>query len=351
VAVDGSNWLLAVGSAMGPLGLDPAVMARMVCDIQPEGVVRILDPKTGTPLLVRRLAEGEEVSTGDPEEAPTVAADRETSPPRSIEAPLAVVATGSEFVDDLSDAEAAEAPRGPEVEPAGPPPALTMPEPSNRVDDVGSTIPDPAPEEPNLGFALRVPAVSGPAPRFSKADLDLFGLCTVLDLGDEHAPEDLAETLFMRGMDISVASDIPAAAAVTLDILLDTVEAESAAVLFGGINDPALRFIAARGPRASEVEEMTVPYGKGIAGFCHDTGMALIVHNVAVDPRHHGDVDSHTGYRTRAVLAVAIKDVDGGIHGCVELLNPPDRFQSWHMDAATTVASALADFVRMRIEV
>ena len=44
VQVEGTNWLLALGAALPNLGLEPAVLSRLVCDVQSNGVVRILDP-------------------------------------------------------------------------------------------------------------------------------------------------------------------------------------------------------------------------------------------------------------------------------------------------------------------
>ncbi|MDP6934710.1 MAG: hypothetical protein QGG40_17450, partial [Myxococcota bacterium] len=57
VQATADNWLTAVSSSLENLGLDKNAISRMVCDIQPDGVVSIRDPKTGVGLAVRQIAQ------------------------------------------------------------------------------------------------------------------------------------------------------------------------------------------------------------------------------------------------------------------------------------------------------
>ncbi|NOY27270.1 MAG: GAF domain-containing protein, partial [Oligoflexia bacterium] len=162
------------------------------------------------------------------------------------------------------------------------------------------------------------------------------------------APADLAEQLFIQGTDIADAATIEQAARITLDVLDGFVTAQAKSVLYASINDTRLRFLAADGPSAAQVTNMTVPLGHGIAGFCFDTGAALIIRNARRDPRHLADVDQATGFHTGDMMSVALRDHEGGIYGCVQLINPPTRFQHWQLEAAIALATTLGEYIRMR---
>ncbi|MCK6504132.1 GAF domain-containing protein [Myxococcota bacterium] len=361
VQVEGANWLLAVGVALPALDLDATVLSRLVCDVQADGVVRILDPVSRTPLLVRRL----------PDEVTADGARRVV--------PVGVVATGGVVEDDSTEIPAHEltgdpgstdevdltAPPPPPLHlstpPAPPPPTLAPSSPTpaapvaaTRADP--TQVPQPAAAPPPPVVQAIVPDVPRtPAARFSAADIATLDDIEIPDSlrqaplgGPALPPVDLAEQLFVRSMDINDALDIEQAAQTTLALLRTFVPAEAGSVLYAGINDTSLRFLAADGPSADEVRGITVPLGHGIAGFCFDTGAALIIRNAGQDPRHLHDVDQQTGYHTGDMLSVAVRDGDGGIHGCLQLLNPPRGFAEWHLEAANTLAATLADFIRSR---
>ena len=114
------------------------------------------------------------------------------------------------------------------------------------------------------------------------------------------------------------------------------------------VRENGLFFLAAQGPRATETRGIVIPHGSGIAGHAIAQGNAVIVHNASADIRHYVELDTRLGYRTKAVLVVPLRDGQDIIHGCIELLNPPTRFQPWHLEAARTVAVALAQALRGR---
>jgi hypothetical protein len=285
----GPNWLLAVGASAHELGLDSKSLRRLVCVVENDGFVRIRDPRTGLQLTVRRL-------TSDAELAEPMAAPM----PRIAEAepPSDEVGVRDETTfDDLL-----------------PPPQLTM-------------------------LVPQLPAGDGIA-------------ATRLVAGDDRtqpeAPEDMAERLFDLGMDIAAAPDIETASLLALGILQDVVPCESTAVLLVDPMQNALRFAAATGPYADRARTILVPLGVGIAGFAVSTGRSLIVQDAASDPRRYAEADASTGYSTRSMLAAALVDSDGEVLGCIELLNPPDAFLDWHLDAACSIASALTEAVSIR---
>ena len=67
--------------------------------------------------------------------------------------------------------------------------------------------------------------------------------------------------------------------------------------------------------------EIRVPFGKGIAGHVAATGQITNITDAYKDPRFNHDLDMMTGYRTRNILAVPLKNVSGRIIGVFEVIN------------------------------
>ena len=60
---------------------------------------------------------------------------------------------------------------------------------------------------------------------------------------------------------------------------------------------------------------------RGIAGTATQTGQTINVKDAYSDPRFYNAIDGQTGYRTRTVLAVAVRNQRGEIIGAFEVLN------------------------------
>jgi phosphoserine phosphatase RsbU/P len=69
------------------------------------------------------------------------------------------------------------------------------------------------------------------------------------------------------------------------------------------------------------VTEIRLPIGKGLAGTVAATGEAVILHDAYQDPRFDRSLDQKTGYRTRSMLCVPIKNRGERIVGVLQLLN------------------------------
>ncbi len=67
--------------------------------------------------------------------------------------------------------------------------------------------------------------------------------------------------------------------------------------------------------------EIRVPFGKGIAGHVASSGNTLNIVDAYADQRFDHDPDRLTGYRTRNILAVPLKNVSGHIIGVFEAMN------------------------------
>ena len=64
--------------------------------------------------------------------------------------------------------------------------------------------------------------------------------------------------------------------------------------------------------------------GKGIAGTVAATGETVIVHDAWADPRFDPSVDRRSGFRTRSILCVPIRNRTERIVGVLQLLNKRD---------------------------
>jgi len=72
--------------------------------------------------------------------------------------------------------------------------------------------------------------------------------------------------------------------------------------------------------------EIRVPFGKGIAGLVASTGRAINITDAYGDTRFNHDLDMMTGYHTRTILAVPLKNVGGHIIGVFEVMNKDQGF-------------------------
>ena len=206
---------------------------------------------------------------------------------------------------------------------------------------------------PTEARRTHVPPVPVPPPAEDFQDEDIASLDPDRLAAAAHPlppipPEDLAEQLFHRGVEIARAPDIAAAAQTTLDIIEQYIPSLASSVLYASINDTALRFLAARGPRATELEDVTVELGTGIAGFSFDTGGVLIIRDARTDPRHRHDVDIQTTFDAETILSIALRDTEGGIHGCIHIINPAVDFDDQHLEIVSTLSLTLADTLRVR---
>lgn len=66
---------------------------------------------------------------------------------------------------------------------------------------------------------------------------------------------------------------------------------------------------------------LRIPIGQGIAGFVAKTGSAVNIRDAYRDTRFTQDFDRITGYQTKTVLAVPLKDREGRALGVFEVLN------------------------------
>jgi len=69
------------------------------------------------------------------------------------------------------------------------------------------------------------------------------------------------------------------------------------------------------------VSEIRLPIGKGLAGTVAETGEPVILYDAHSDPRFDPTQDLRSGFRTRSMLCVPIRNRNGRIVGVLQLLN------------------------------
>lgn len=70
-----------------------------------------------------------------------------------------------------------------------------------------------------------------------------------------------------------------------------------------------------------EEKEIRLPMGKGISGWVAETGETVNLEDAYADKRFNRNFDKQSGYRTRTLLCVPIKNRDGKAVGVLQLLN------------------------------
>jgi adenylate cyclase len=70
-----------------------------------------------------------------------------------------------------------------------------------------------------------------------------------------------------------------------------------------------------------EAGEIRLPIRRGVVGYVARSGKSLNLRDVYNDPRFDRSVDQRTGYRTRSVLAMAIRNAANQVVGVLQAIN------------------------------
>jgi adenylate cyclase len=107
--------------------------------------------------------------------------------------------------------------------------------------------------------------------------------------------------------------------------------------------------------QGSEVKEIRVPRGKGIAGHVALSGDTVNIPDAYADPRFNPDVDRRTGYRTRTILCMPVRNETREIVGVMQVLNKRvgafNREDEQLLDALGSQATIALENARMFEEV
>jgi CRP-like cAMP-binding protein len=76
--------------------------------------------------------------------------------------------------------------------------------------------------------------------------------------------------------------------------------------------------------QGSNMVEIRLPIGKGLAGYVGKTGEVVNITDAYKDPRFNPEIDKKSGYKTRNVLCMPMRNKEGKIVGVFQFLNKKD---------------------------
>ncbi len=103
-----------------------------------------------------------------------------------------------------------------------------------------------------------------------------------------------------------------------LDVAKSQVEAERGSLFLVDEKTEEIWSLIAHG---LEKQEIRLPLGKGIAGHVAKTGELVNIPDAYADARFNSEVDKRTGFRTRNILCLPIRNKAGKIIAALQLLN------------------------------
>jgi putative methionine-R-sulfoxide reductase with GAF domain len=133
--------------------------------------------------------------------------------------------------------------------------------------------------------------------------------------------EDIFSDLFERTQDVYGMS-AQEALNFLLDLAMEKIPSDAGSVFLSGLAAVDLQLLAARGPKAGELEKMKlrVPMGVGIVGFCAQEAVSVAISDTERDPRFYRSVSEKIGYAAKSILCAPM--VSGGrTFGCLEIIN------------------------------
>jgi len=118
------------------------------------------------------------------------------------------------------------------------------------------------------------------------------------------------------------------------------LEAERATVFILDKDEKKLWSLVGVGLRSQKIE---IPHDKGIAGFVAQKGISLNIPDAYKDDRFNKEVDKKTGFITKTILAVPMKNLKGEVIGVFQVLNKKDTvFTSEDEEVLNIISSQAA---------
>ncbi len=120
------------------------------------------------------------------------------------------------------------------------------------------------------------------------------------------------------GLALGAAQDLDALLDVVLDRIVSTLEADRATLY---LLDRERKLLVSRIVQGGEVRQIQLAVGEGIAGAVAESGETILVRDAYKDARFNPEWDLTSGYRTRSILCVPMRDTEGKTSGVVQVLN------------------------------
>ena len=120
---------------------------------------------------------------------------------------------------------------------------------------------------------------------------------------------------------VNSAIDIDKLLGLILDVAARSIEADRGTLymLDAGANE-----LWSRVAQGTNIVEIRLPVGKGLAGYVAKTGEVVNITDAYKDPRFNPEIDKRSGYKTHNVLCMPMRDKEGKILGVFQFLNKKD---------------------------
>ena len=151
-----------------------------------------------------------------------------------------------------------------------------------------------------------------------------------------HRERRIGVALREVGLALGTTLDLGQLLELILQKIIDAVEADRATLY---LLDEAKNELVSRIVQGEEVRSIRLKVGQGIAGSVAQTSKALLVNDPYSDSRFNPEWDMTSGYRTRSILAVPMKNHLGKTIGVIQVLNKKSGLFTDH-DAVILAALA-----------
>src|SRR5439155_5658400 len=103
-----------------------------------------------------------------------------------------------------------------------------------------------------------------------------------------------------------------------IELIVEALDAERATLF---LHDADAGELFSREAHGEGVAEIRIPQNVGIAGSIFGSGVSQIIDDAYRDPRFNAEVDRRTGFRTRSMLCVPLRNRADQIIGVTQVLN------------------------------
>jgi sigma-B regulation protein RsbU (phosphoserine phosphatase) len=141
-----------------------------------------------------------------------------------------------------------------------------------------------------------------------------------LDRHAEHAQNELQKLQRLIGAAQTVNStlDLDRLLSLIVEAALGIVDATGGTLY---LVDESHQELWSKVLKGLELIEIRLPINKGIAGYVAATGDVLNISDAYLDPRFNPEIDGRTGFRTKTILCVPMRNKEKKIIGVLQLIN------------------------------
>ncbi|MCC7541541.1 MAG: GAF domain-containing protein [Deltaproteobacteria bacterium] len=161
-----------------------------------------------------------------------------------------------------------------------------------------------------------------------------------------EADEERLADVFERVQDLFFLQTALEGCEFVLHLCREMIPCEAGSALLYDINADELRFVFVEGPVAEQLKGQAVSRRRGLLGVAAQVGYAVVVSDVATDPRFDRSVDERTGFVSRSLLTCRVQ-MDGQLLGALQLVNSTSSrgFTGTDAHLVEYIAEQFADFL------